>query len=455
MKKHFKGWLAFFVVLLFFCVSSLSVLGADREITAVSESEFDNQVNYIADSYASQLENSAASGLEISAGDGISLMSDASPNSFVPTLTIRGTEYAYGSTTPVYFSIAEQSTSVSYESNTTSPETRSIAFSLSQINSVGFDYVLSGFREDSTYNGVMSLAISVPKGQQSSAFSWDFPGGLTTTSAGITKTLCADIFPTTVTCSAASSNDVPVYYSRSTSSDNNWINFTFYIFLNDLYIPESNNVTSVNSVVLHIDWSVATQVKYYLNGIAQGVNPHPAAYYQVVVSPYVFQTRNFSGTRISGQSTFDSQYSESIADKQNELQESIADRQEALQESIAAEQAALQESIANEQASLSESQQDELLNGYDNSSGDAAIDSGNDAVESAAQNEGDALESAADLVNDYEYDENVLHSLSSAFRLISDWYMGLIEAMGGFDALIYVSIALVVALFAIGYFRNG
>ena len=124
MKKHFKGWLAFFVVLLFFCMSSLSVLAADREITTISESEFNSQSNYIADLYGSQVENSEAVSNEISSGDGISLMSNASPNSFVPTLTIRGVEYAYGSTTPVHFSLAEQSTSVSYESNTTSAEAR-------------------------------------------------------------------------------------------------------------------------------------------------------------------------------------------------------------------------------------------------------------------------------------------------------------------------------------------
>lgn len=113
-----------------------------------------------------------------------------------------------------------------------------------------------------------------------------------------------------------------------------------------------------------------------------------------------------------------------------------------------------QNAIASSQASLSESQHDDLVNGYNNSSGSSAMESGASNVESGVASEGSALESAGASASDFDYDSVDLGSLATAFSLISGWFTSLITALGSWNMLIMISLTMVVALFAVGYFRN-
>lgn len=104
--------------------------------------------------------------------------------------------------------------------------------------------------------------------------------------------------------------------------------------------------------------------------------------------------------------------------------------------------------------SVMESQNDQMMNGYENGSGAAALESGAASVDTGIQEEHAAIDNAGSLAADYDYESADMSELATAFSLISGWFMSLIQALGSWNMLVYISLTMIVALFAIGYFRH-
>lgn len=337
-----------------------------------------------------------------------------SSDSFVPTLEIQGSSFPYNANWQAWLDF------VSYGQGVFAPtlSNDTANYSLAQVNNATYQVQLSGFQPDSTYNGVAYFQLQTGRASKAGSNSYIY---VTTQSGshGIPQgfSLLTDFLVTSLSCKDGSGQDVPVYYSRVLSSDGATFMYTFYFLLQDFYIPPSNGVVSTNRVVCDITFSMATSVNYTV----PSTNAFPVSYYSVVNNTLRFFNRSFSGTVVSGRHTFDGDNRQDIADSQ---------------------------------ASLSESQHDELLNGYNNSSGSSAMESGASNVESGVASEGSALESAGDSASDFDYDSVDLGSLATAFSLISGWFTSLITALGSWNMLIMISLTMVVALFAVGYFRN-
>ena len=337
-----------------------------------------------------------------------------SSDSFVPAIDVQGTSYPYNSQFIPWLDF------VSYGQAVFAPtmQNGTANYSLAQVNNATFQVQLSGFQPDNTYDGVVYFQLQTGRASKATSSSYLY----VTTQSGSHGTpqgfdLLTDFLVTSLSCKDGSGQDVPVYYSRVLSSDGATFMYTFYVLLQDFYIPASNGVVSTNRVIVDVTFSMASSVSYTV----PSTDTFPVTYYALVNNTMRFFSRSFSGTMESGRHTFDGD-----------------NRQD----------------IANSQASLSESQHDDLVNGYNNPSGSSAMESGANNVESGVASEESALGSAGSMASDFDYDSVNLSELATAFSLISGWFTSLVTALGSWNMLIMISLTMVVALFAVGYFRN-
>ena len=417
MKRFLSMLCAVVFASLLFCFSVFAT--TETTIYADTTEEFEAATEYAAQQVQAGVVPAPMTSVLTSGGSSGESGSSGSPGSFIPSLSVEGVDYPYNSTMQVWLDEVAYGQSVAHDNGyATADKIQMVSYSLSQINRKNLKFVLSGFETNSTYTGVAYFQFKTVRASQASGTDYIYYNPSNTSYSDSTPgyTLLTDFLVSSVSCKDSSGQDVQVYYSRILSADKKTFTYTFYIVLQDYYVAPDNGVVATNSVVLDIGFVMGSQQRYYLSK-----NYTPLSYYALVNNSAKLLSRSFSGTVVSGRHTFDGDNRQDIADSQ---------------------------------ASLSESQHDDLLNGYNNSSGASAMESGASNVESGVASEGSALESAGASASDFNYDSVDLGSLATAFSLISGWFTSLVTALGSWNMLIMISLTMVVALFAVGYFRN-
>ena len=403
-----KRFLSFLLVsLLSISIFSMSVFAASDDVVSVDPEQYDSVLD--------SLQKRAVSQVVPASGNVTGSESDLlvqSADSFVPTLEIQGSSYPYNANWQAWLDF------VSYGQAVFAPamQNDTANYSLAQVNNATYQVQLSGFQPDSTYNGVAYFQLQTLRASKAGSNSYIYvaaQSGSHGTPQGFS--LLTDFLVTSLSCKDGSGQDVPVYYSRVLSSDGTTYMYTFYILLQDFYIPPSNGVVSTNRVVCDITFSMASSVNYTV----PSTNTFPVSYYSVVNNTLRFFSRSFSGTVESGKHTFDGD-----------------NRQD----------------IANSQASLSESQHDDLINGFDDSAGNAANKSLEDGLSSYESEEQKAHDDFNKAMDDYTNPD--LSSYKSGFAFLSSAAMSWWNALGMFKVILLVGFGLMIFNF-ISRYRGG
>lgn len=439
MKRFVSMLSAVVFASLLFCLPAFAT--TETTIYTDTTEEFESATEYVARLVQSQAVSAPVSDLASVSP----VASSGSSGSFIPSLSVEGKTYAYNSALQIWLDEVVYGQNVAYEFNTRSDGINQTDVALSQLNHKNVKFVLSGFSNDCTYTGVAYFQLSVKRASSASTnfnavadyYFYD-PTNLSHSSQAIGRTLLTDFLVSSISCKDGSGQDLPVYYSRILSSSGTTYTYTFYVVLQDYYVGPSNGVVSVDNVVVNVDFIMGGQLRYILNGAY-----FPLSYFALVQNSCNVLTRSFSGSVQSGRHSFITDALSSGASSQN-----------ATNESLAYAQMNQNSAIAESRNQLSESQHDDLVNGYNNSSGASAMESGASNVESGVASEGSALESAGASAGDFDYDSVDLGSLATAFSLISGWFTSLVTALGSWNMLIMISLTMIVALFAVGYFRN-
>lgn len=396
MKKNI------FIVLFSFCLLFLcpvSVFAAEEDINVSDPDSFNgvsDDVNaQMLDTFYEMTDDHLVSSSDIQ-------LFDLENGSFIPDLFVSGNALPYGQVFSLAMNRVSFSQNVVFNPNISSALT---AYSLSQINFSDYTYTIEGFENDATYNGVVYFQVFIPS--ESNYVFNPAPGYTYSTDAPLN--VLSPIFPTSITCYDSSGNLCTVYYSYSSSSygGRSGLLFTFYILLQDYYIPPSNGVVEVNKLVLSVTWSSPSCKRYYMNNDGGSIGT-PLSYYRVY-NPYVtYLSRSYSGTVEMGRHDFNSD--------------------------------------------VSQDQQDQLVNGYDSSSGDDA----NSSLQSGlAVYESDEAQAQADFTSKmdaYEFPDVAPFASGVSFvaSCMTSWFNGL----GIFQIVLFVAFGLMIFNF-ISRYRGG
>lgn len=446
-----KRFLSFLLVsLLSISVFSVSAFAESDVIQVDSDSEYDSALDY-----AARLVQSRAVPAPVSDFMSVSpVASSGSSGSFVPSLTVEGKSYAYNSALQIWLDEVAYGQNVAYEFNTRSDGINQTDVALSQLNHKNVKFVLSGFSNDCTYTGVAYFQLSVKRASVASTnfnavadyYFYD-PTNLAHSSQSIGRTLLTDFLVSSISCKDGSGQDLPVYYSRILSSSGTTYTYTFYVVLQDYYVGPSNGVVDVDNVVVNVDFIMGGQLRYILNGAY-----FPLSYFALVQNSCNVLSRSFSGSVVSGRSTF---LTDTINNNNQSLrsdQASLAADQMEQQQSLANAQMTQNASIAQSQNQLSESQHQDLVNGFDDSAGNEAnksLEDGLSSYESEEQKAHDDFNKAMD-----NYTNPDLSSYKSGFAFISSAAMSWWNALGMFKVILLVGFGLMIFNF-ISRYRGG